>query len=62
MLPFRFATWCCMQRGKREPTPTMAPTPHGLPPSSQVRCAVANAWYRRVWVSWSKSATVAISP
>ena len=43
-LPDRLATWCCMQRGKRVPTPTMAPTPQGSPPSSQVRCAVANAW------------------
>src|SRR6476646_2765555 len=32
--PARFATWCCMQRGKRVPSPTTSEMPQALPPST----------------------------
>src|SRR5436305_8103613 len=30
--PTRFATWCCMQSGKVEPSPTMSEVPQALAP------------------------------
>ena len=42
-VPERLATWCCMQSGNVCPTPTIAVTPQGSPPSSQVRCEAREA-------------------
>ena len=46
-------SWCCMHRGYDVPMPTIALTPHGLPPSSQVRTRVANL--RKRWLPVSRS-------
>src|SRR5450631_2889877 len=61
-LPLRFATWCCMQSGNVEPSPTMKLVPHAFAPNSQSRCSAANPSKRWSPVNSVYQASTAIHP
>src|ERR1700677_4958201 len=62
--PARLATWCCMQLGKVDPSPTMNDTPQGLAPRmlSSHPCACAANVDVPVMASYSLAITDSPAP
>src|SRR3954451_13218262 len=60
--PARFATWCCMQRGNRVPSPTTSDTPQAFPPSTLPSQCPACLPAGLVPVSWSYSLAITDRP